>query len=81
MLSSEQIDRITNNRMTLDDMYDMIDEDETQDILLELLNKQYSVNELINEILQKNYDRGKEYEAFCIKQESERKVRIVNNNA
>ena len=34
MLSSEQIDRITNNRMTLDDMYDMVDEDEIQDILL-----------------------------------------------
>ena len=74
MLSSEQIDRITNNRMTLDDMYDMIDEDEIQDILLELLNKQYSVNELINEILQTNYEQGKEYEAFCIKQEAERKV-------
>lgn len=74
MLSSEQIDRITNNRMTLDDMYDMVDEDEIQDILLELLNKQYSVNELINEILQTNYEQGKEYEAFCIKQEAERKV-------
>ena len=74
MLSSEQIDRITNNRMTLDDMYDIVDEDEIQDILLELLNKQYSVNELINEILQTNYEQGKEYEAFCIKQEAERKV-------
>ena len=74
MLSSEQIDRITHNRMTLDDMYDMVDEDEIQDILLELLNKQYSVNELINEILQTNYEQGKEYEAFCIKQEAERKV-------
>ena len=74
MLSSEQIDRITNNRMTLDDMYDMVDDDEIQDILLELLNKQYSVNELINEILQTNYEQGKEYEAFCIKQEAERKV-------
>ncbi len=60
--------------MTLDDMYDMVDEDEIQDILLELLNKQYSVNELINEILQTNYEQGKEYEAFCIKQEAERKV-------
>lgn len=74
MLSSEQIDRIANNKITLDDMYDMIDEDEIQDILLELLNKQYSVNELINEILQTNYEQGKEYEAFCIKQEAERKV-------
>ena len=74
MLSSEQIDRIANNKITLDDLYDMIDEDEIQDILLELLNKQYSVNELINEILQTNYEQGKEYEAFCIKQEAERKV-------
>ena len=74
MLSSEQIDRIANNKITLDDMSDMIDEDEIQDILLELLNKQYSVNELINEILQTNYEQGKEYEAFCIKQEAERKV-------
>ena len=74
MLSSEQIDIIENNKITLDDMYDMVDEDEIQDILLELLNKQYSVNELINEILQTNYEQGKEYEAFCIKQEAERKV-------